>query len=92
MVDYIGDPITPRRFLVKAKLAGTSGSELIRSFVSSYLEERDSAEASILTEAPDPHAETLRKAREMLEKGGRAAASMEDAILGAYAIHHRRRE
>lgn len=90
-MDYIGDPSTPRRFLAKAKLAGTSASELIRSFVSTYLEE-PSPLVGIPTEVIDPHAETLRKARTMLERGGRAAQSMEDAILGSYAIHHRKSE
>jgi hypothetical protein len=40
------------------------------------------------TDVPaDPYADILEKARDMLEKGGRAAQSMEDAILGSYAIH-----
>lgn len=69
-------------FYVAARKRKTNGKRALKKFIAEFI-----AEAEGLDVPNDPHADILDKAREMLEKGGREAQSMADAILGAAALY-----
>lgn len=90
VVEYPVGDTTPSVFVGTARLRGSNATKLLKAFISEYLAQGTVGIQEDLSEPIDPYEELLEKAREMLEKGGRAAQSMEDAILGSYAIHRRK--